>query len=365
MRTSFMKRVCTAAALIVGLLAAAPPVTAGVPVELKVDTLVYGDNTEFFNPYRTGETTLGVWMRLAFSARLAENVAFTVGAYGNERFGSEQAFQELRPVISLRVGSERGRLVFGTLETVRRAEGIGPDVTTPHGLLPPVQIEVFSFTRPYENGLQWLLDTDTVKNDAWLNWQMLNTPEHREELEAGTAGRIHLDGPFWAGLQIHVVHHGGQIYDVGPVSDSFAYGPGLVFAPRITFLDKISAEAYVLFSKDKPDRASPQLTTSGHGAFFRFAAEKQGWRAHLILWRASNFVKEEGDPNYLSRSEDGTFYRATRNYAELGLTKSVRPAAGVELEPSFRLHRTDNDLEYSYRLIARIKFDMPVLDGSR
>lgn len=359
-----MKNACSAA-LIAGLLAAAPPVMAGVPVELKVDTLVYGDNTEFFNPYRTGETTFGAWMRLSFSARLAENVAFTVGAYGNERFGSEHSFEEVRPVISLRVGSDRGRLVFGTLETVRRAEGIGPDVTTPHGLLPPVQIETFSFTRPYENGLQWILDTDAVKNDLWLDWQKLNTPEHREELEAGTAGRVRLDGPFWAGLQIHVVHHGGQLYDVGPVTDSFAYGPGLLVAPRIAFFDRASAEAYLLFSKDKRDRQDPQLTTSGHGVFVRLAAEKEGWRGHLILWHASDFVKEEGDLNYLSRSEDGTYYRATRNYAELGLAKSLRPAEGVELEPSFRLHRTDNDLEYSYRLIARIRFDVPVLDGSK
>jgi hypothetical protein len=360
-----MEKACTAAVLIAAFLAVAPPATAGVPVDLKIDTLVYGDNTEFFNPYRTGETTLGAWTRLSFSARLAENVAFIVGVYGNERFGSEYSFEEVRPVISLRVGSERGRLVFGTLETVRRAEGIGPDLTTPHGLLPPVQIEVFSFTRPYENGLQWILDTDRVKNDVWLNWQKLNTPDHREELEAGTAGRIYLDGPFWAGLQVHVVHHGGQLYDVGPVTDSFAYGPGLLVAPRFALFDRVSAEAYLLFSKDKRDRENPQLTTSGHGAFVRLAAEKEGWRAHLILWRASNFVKEEGDPNYQSRSEDGTFYRATRNYAELGLAKSLRVATGVALEPSFRLHRTDNDLEYSYRLIARVSFDVPVLDGSR
>lgn len=353
------------AVLIAVLVSAAPPATAGVPVDLKIDTLVYGDNTEFFNPYRTGETTLGAWIRLSFSARLAENASVTVGAYGNERFGSAHAFEEVRPVISLCVGSERGRLVFGTLETVRRAEGVGPDVTTPHGLLPPVQIEVYSFTRPYENGLQWILDTGAVKNDLWLNWQQLNTPEHREELEAGTAGRIHLGGPFWAGLQIHVVHHGGQLHDVGPVSDSFAYGPGLVIATRVPLLDTFSAEVYFLSSKDKPDRASPQLTTSGHGAFVRLAGEKDGWRTHLILWRASSFVKEEGDPNYLSRSEDGTFYRATRNYAELGLAKSLRAARGVELEPSFRLHRTDNDIQYSYRLIARVKFDVPILDGSR
>jgi hypothetical protein len=204
-----------------------------------------------------------------------------------------------------------------------------------------------------------------VKNDAWLNWQMLNTAEHREELEAGTAGRVRLAGPLWAAAQFHVVHHGGQLHDVGPVGDSFAYGPGLAAFPRVPFLDRASAEAYLLFSKDRPDRAHPELSTGGRALFVRLAIEKQGWRTHLIVWRAANFVKEEGDPNYLSRSQDGLFFSAIRNYAELGLAKGFRVADRVELEPSVRLHRTDNDLEYSYRLIARVAFDVPLLGGTR
>ena len=243
-----MKNARLAVGLIVSYLYTALPATGGVPIDLKVDSLPYGDNTEFFNPYRTGETLFGTWVRLSLSARLAPNVTFAVGAYGNERFGSESSFEEVRPLITLRVGSDRGRLVFGTLETVRRAEGIGPDVTTPHGLLPPLQVETYSFTRPYENGLQWILDTETVKNDVWLNWQKLDTAEHREELEAGTAGRVRLGGPLWAGLQLHIVHHGGQLHGAGLVSDSLVYGPGLLFAPKFGFLDEASAEAYLLLS---------------------------------------------------------------------------------------------------------------------
>lgn len=332
-----------------------------VPVDLRIDTLVYADNTEFFNPYRTGETIFGVWAKAYFAASLGGVVEVQAGVFVNERFGSGSSFELVRPVISLRIGTRRGRLILGTLETVRRADGIGPDVTTLHGLLPPVQIETLAFTRPYENGAQWILETATVRNDLWLSWQKLNTPEHREVLDAGTAGQIHLFGPLWAGAQLHVVHHGGQLYDVGPVSDSWAFGPGLVASERLGFFDRASADLYLLFSRDDPDRARPEATTNGRGLFLRLAGEKDGWRAHLILWRASDFVKEEGDANYLSRSADGMTYRSTRNYEELGLTKVFRPAAGVTLEPSVRLHRIERDVEYSYRLIAKVAFDIPVL----
>ncbi len=352
-------------AILVALFAASRPLAAGVPIELKAETLLYGDNTEFFNPYRTGETTFGAWLRLSFSVHLGEKVALDIGAFGNERFGSEKAFEIVRPILTLRIGDARGRLLFGTLETVRRSDGMGPDLTMPHGLLPPIQIETYSFTRPYENGLQWILDTEAVKSDAWLNWQKLNTSEHREELEAGSAGRVHLAGPLWLGAQFHIVHHGGQLHDVGPVSDSLAWGVGLRVAPPIAFLDRASAEAYALFSRDDPDRKQPELTTSGRGLFLRLAVERNGWRGHLLVWRAADFVKQEGDPNYLSRSGDGTFYRSKRSYGELGLAKVVRPVSGVELEASFRLHRIDTRFEYSYRLIARAVFVLPILRGRR
>jgi hypothetical protein len=334
---------------------------AAPPVKLVTEAFVYADNTEFFNPYRTGETIFGLWAREYFSARLGENVEVRAGVFVNERFGDERSFELVRPVISLRIGTERSRFVLGTLETVRRADGIGPDVTTLHGLLPPIQVETLAFTRPYENGVQWILDTERLKNDVFLSWQKLNTPEHREVLDAGLAGRAHVIGPLWAGAQFHVVHHGGQLYDVGPVTDSFAYGPGVMAAGPLAFLDRASAEAYFLFSSDKRDREDPNRTTTGHGAFLRLAGEKNGWRGHLIVWRAADFVKEEGDPNYLSRSEDGATFRSSRTYGELGLTKVFRPVSGVELEPSFRLHRVDTSVEYSYRLIARVTFDLPVI----
>ncbi|HKC23740.1 MAG TPA: hypothetical protein VKF32_03310 [Thermoanaerobaculia bacterium] len=207
-----MKRLAATLLLPCVLAVLAPPARAeSLRLTIKADGLFYGDNTEFFNRYRTGETIFGVWGRIFLSVPLGENVELRGGVFGNERFGSEKSFELVRPVLALRVSAGESRFVFGTLETVRPVPGGGPDRLTLHGLLPPLQVETLALTRPHEAGVQWLVDSARVANDLWLNWQKLNTPEHREVLDAGTAGRVRVAGPFSAAFQAHVVHHGGQL----------------------------------------------------------------------------------------------------------------------------------------------------------
>jgi hypothetical protein len=44
----------------------------------------------------------------------------------------------------------------------------------------------------------------------------------------------------------------------------------------------------------------------------------------------------------------------TRDYAEAGLTRAFRPAKGVALAASARLHRTEKHYEYSYRVLGTV-----------
>lgn len=355
-----------AGALVIAAAAAAVAITGGaasaaraaVPVTLNIDTLFYCDNTEFFNDFRSGETIFGVNGRVFLNARLGGQVSLRGGVFANQRFGSEEAFDQVRPLIALHLAEGSHRFVFGTLETARRDEGPGPDRTTLHGLLPPLQREDLIFTRPLESGVQWLVGGGRVRSDLWLNWQRLNTPEHRELLDAGLAGEVRIAGPFGLGWQSHVVHHGGQLYHEGTVADSVAYGLGLIARGRPgRFLDQASLELYGLLASDVPDREVSSATTSGSGVFLRLAAEHAAWRSHLIAWSGNDFVKAEGDPNYLSLSEDGEVRKTSRSYGEFGLARVFRPVPGVELEASARLHRVDDQTEYSYRVIAVVRID--------
>ena len=48
---------------------------------------LYGDNTEFFTPYRVGETILGGQFRSALGFRTGERTAFHLGVFGDHRSG--------------------------------------------------------------------------------------------------------------------------------------------------------------------------------------------------------------------------------------------------------------------------------------
>jgi hypothetical protein len=322
-------------------------------VTLRADVLLYGDNTEFRNPFREGETIFGAAARLGADVEVSPRVTLAIGAFGNERFGSEKAFEQVRPVISLRVHGRRSEFVFGTLPARRIDAPAGSDRMGPHGLLPPLQRETLTFDRPYEAGLQWDFGGGTLRHSIWLVWQRLNTREHRERFDGGVHVELRPHTALSFPAQIHVVHEGGQLFSTGVVSDSAAAAAGVALA-KIIQGTRASIDVYGLLSRFVPDRSRPGLSRDGVAFFGRAAAERKGWRAHVIFWRGRNFIKDEGDPNYLSIARDGTRYRGTRDYAEAGLSRRFSLASAASLDVSGRLHRIENHYEYSYRVVSSV-----------
>jgi hypothetical protein len=336
---------------------------------LAANVIFYGDNTEFRNPFREGETIFGTAARLEGRIGLGEAVELSLGVFGNQRFGSESAFELVRPVVALSVARGRSRFVFGTLDAPRGlfargplAKPAGPDRTGPHELLPPLQRETLAFDRPYEAGLQWTREAPGLRHDAWLQWQRINTAAHRERLDAGVRAGWRLTRLLTLPAQLHVVHEGGQLYAAGPVRDSLALASGIALAPppAVQASPRASLELIGLWSRDTPDRAAPDRTRHGAGFFGRAALEAHGWRGHLIMWRGDDFVKDEGDPNYMSVRRDGRRWRGVRDYAEVGLTRTFTPARGALVETSFRFHRVEDYYEYSYRVLAVVRTEARV-----
>jgi hypothetical protein len=318
---------------------------------LRADLMLYGDNTEFRNPFREGETIFGAAVRPAAEVALNPRVIVTLGALMNERFGGDAAFELVRPVVSVAFSSPRSTFLIGTLRWPRPLAADGPDRDGPHGLLPPLQRETLTFERPYEAGLQWTVTSSRLRHEAWINWQRLNTSEHRERFDAGMAGEFRAGGAVTVPFQFHLVHEGGQLFASGPVADSYAAALGAMVTRRFSRIERASLEAYTLVSRDVPDREAPRRTT-GAGFFGRAAAVARGWRGHLLFWRGDDFIKDEGDPNYLSIRRDGTRYRGVRDYAEAGVARTFEPAPGVVFQASARLHRVEKHYEYSYRLLC-------------
>ena len=321
-------------------------------VTIRSDFLFYGDNTEFRNLFREGETIFGAAFRVTAEVALNARVTVSAGGFANQRFGSDSAFEHARPVLSLTVRGSRSAFVFGTLPPLTGDLDTGPDRNGPHALLPPLQRETLAFDRPYETGLAWTFDGSHLRHHIWLEWQRLNTPEHRERFDGGVRMAYRLSDHVTLPLQLHVVHEGGQLHHSGPVADSAAIATGAIVGGTIARRYAATLEVFGLGSRDVPDRGRPNLSRDGVAFFGRAAAERSGWRGHVIFWRGRNFIKDEGDLNYQSITRSGDRYRGTRDYSEAGLTRRFMLARTAVLDASGRLHRIEGRYEYSFRILS-------------
>jgi hypothetical protein len=343
-----------AALVLLIVLACASSAWAQVPtLTLKTSLVFYGDDTEFSNPFRTGDTIVGTYGVAFLEVGINERLAVRAGGFGNWRFGSPNAIDQGRPGLAFVIGEQQqSHFVLGTLETMRHLTGEGPDRTGPHGLLPPMQRETLSFDRAHESGMQWIVDTPRYSHDGWINWQRLNTPLHREVFDAGFASLTRLRPELAVRGDVHAVHQGGQHGGVEPVADSVAAAAGVDAGGPVGKVKRLSLELYALGSRTVPDRAQPDLTRGGFATFLRFAADGEQWRVHLILWRANGFVKVEGDALYQAVRTDGTRYDGLRDYGELGITRRFKLAPDSVIEASLRLHQVEDDYEFSFRVLG-------------
>ncbi len=336
------------------LCAALLPFDASAQEQLAIrsDFLFYGDNTEFRNPFREGETIFGAAIRVSAEISLSTRVTVSAGGFANQRFGSDNAFEHARPVLSLNIRGRRSTFTFGTLPPLTSDLSTGPDRNGPHDLLPPLQRETLAFDRPYETGLAWSFNGTDVKHHFWLEWQRLNTPQHRERFDGGIRTSYRLSDQVAIPLQLHVVHEGGQLHQSGAVADSAAIAAGAMLSGAIAGRYPVTLEVYGLGSHHVPDRSRPNPSRDGVGFFGRAAAERSGWRAHVIFWRGRSFIKDEGDPNYQSITRSDQAYQGIRDYSEAGLTRRFMLARAAVLDVSGRLHRVEGRYEYSYRILS-------------
>jgi hypothetical protein len=319
----------------------------------QADLLFYGDNTEFANPFREGETILGTAGRVFLEWELSGAATLRAGLFAKGRFGAHEFVEEAEPLIALELTHAASRFVFGSLDTLATRRHVrGPDEDTPHGLLPPLQRETLTFVRAHEMGLQWRVDSAALDHDVWINWQRLNTAAHRERFDAGARSRVVLPARLALHGQWHVTHEGGQQFGSGPVRDSHAAAVGLEWSS--VAVTRIVLDAHAVVTRQVPDRERPDGSQNGFGLFARAALLHRDWRGHMIVWRSRDTLKEEGDANYLMLRRDGEWFRKVRDYGEIGLTRHFYPAPTVQFDASARLHRVESHYEYSYRLLARV-----------
>ncbi len=317
------------------------------------DFRFYGDNTEFGGPYRDGETILGGQLLTYFEVPVGEKTSILAGGYGDFRSGDDEHPHDSEPILSFRYRTgDRSRFILGTLETVRR-----------HGLIDPLEVSTLELTRPVESGVQFTTVRDRWQGDFFINWQKLNTPEHREAFDYGLAASWNAGAGVSLLAQVHGYHEGGQLYDVGEVYNNSVLAPGASYARALPWLGESAVRAFYLHSSTTRSHAYPERPEDGGGVWLELSAKPwERSRLFAIYWRGSDFYAREGDPNYGSVGTDPSYYRADRTYKELGGEYSFPIENGLTFTAEARLHWIDTrQTEYSWRLYARVPMEFVVM----
>lgn len=351
-----MSRSVRAAGLAVLLLG--PPLRAQ-SLDWLTRATFYGDNTEFFTPYRTGETILGAQFTSELRFRTGRRTEFLAGVFGDHRSGDDEFLPTVKPILRFRYHTGTSTGILGTMIPERR-----------HGLLEPLEQSTLELTRPIEYGGSWTERRRYWDGEIFLNWQKLNRPEQREVFDFGWVLRVRPIRQLSLEHQLHGLHHGGQLFDAGvPVTNNTASGFGVVVADSLPVTGRSSLAVYRLSSSGNIDPDAPAgRPTHGNGWYVRAAITPRNWfELFSISWWGRDFLSQEGDNNYNSVGSDTAFYRSRRKYWELGILRRTRIENRVELDAELRFHRIDylksialghSRWEYSYRLVVRAPFEL-------
>lgn len=324
---------------------------------------LYGDNTEFFTPYRVGETILGGQVTTWLGDQLGEHASARIGFFADRRDGSGSFVDSLKPVLSFRYQTEHSLAVFGTLETVDR-----------HGLLEPLMVTTRELTTPIEYGAQWIGHTSRFHGETWINWQKLNEAGQREQFEVGNVYRFAVLPALDVSAQQLWYHRGGQLFNPTPVTNNHVEAAGATLHDSLGWFGRASLSAWELWSHGHIDPYYPAgRPDHGHGTYLRASVTPANWgELFVIHWIGRDYNGDDGDNNYNSTGFDESYYRSHRVYTEIGFVRHAKIDNVATMDAEFRLHNIDNDpsiaighlrWEYSYRLVIRVPLDITLRRG--
>ncbi len=309
----------------------------------------YGDNTEFFEPYRLRETILGQQGKSWFEAQVGEEAFLSVGVFADYR-SIEDPTMTVKPILSFEHREGGTQLIMGTLQTVNR-----------HGFLEPLEVTTLEFTRPIEYGFQWLQTDPNFHGDFFLNWQLLNTPGVPETFDYGGVAKFWPDNPLSVEFQYHGYHEGGKLYYV-TVYNNYVPALGLRFKTPLGSLGELRLAAFGIMSGTLGDVFNLNDIQWGGGGYFREAlAPGNGWEFFAIEWKANSFLSQEGDYNYNSYSQYQDYYQADRTYEEAGIKKVFPMEGDSSFAAEARVHLIDDFWAYSFRFAVYVPFDLSIL----
>ncbi|MGC8764316.1 MAG: hypothetical protein ACP5QT_00300 [Brevinematia bacterium] len=278
----------------------------------EVDLCIYnssyvynGENGSYWEETRYTLTYLENLFQPYLAIKQSENLIFKIGVGILLPFNQEEKIKNFYPYFQTKITNEGLELNVGSLDNTHDFPppildplvGLTPSVRVLTESQIPIDYESFPtgiFSHGfYEYGVQLKYNRENYNFETYINWQLPDTPNHRERFDVGLIGKIH-----WFYISLHYWHNGGH-ENPHPVEITENYVGATGFKDR--YFTALYLASYFL-----PDRdAHPEKNIFGQGIylagsieFYGFNIEPELFISSSFINRSEKFISIEGDPFY-------------------------------------------------------------------
>ena len=270
-------------------------------LSLRIKSLNFIEDNEFFNPIVEGYTLLGFFFQPELVYTPNPKVSLRAGAHFLKYYGTEK-FSQVRPVFSTTLFfSDKTSLTLGTLS--------GPDK---HHFFDPHFYSERLYNEYIEDGIQLTHLDNRFFSDTWISWEnfIFKGDSAREQFTMGESFRyttapvydfIHIEVP----VQLQLKHLGGQISDYPQQMESFI---NIAAGLRVNFdlggkrYGQAGVE-YLQFLNSLREGDTLYGISHGNASWLRLHYTYKTFRFETGYWSANNFYAPNGNPIYGSVSD--------------------------------------------------------------
>ncbi|TRX71185.1 hypothetical protein [Carboxylicivirga sp. M1479] len=340
---------------------------AGDNLYFRLENNNFVKNNEYFSDYTEGYTMMGYTVQPSMVYYAGSRLRLKAGVHIIQYSGMDE-FTEVLPTFSIHTKlTDKLELIMG---------GLQGDVH--HKLIEPIFNPENQYTRPIENGFQFLYNSNKLWLDAWVDWEqfIFLGDTKPEKFTAGISTEFDLtkeSSDFKISIpgQMVATHLGGQISNYSERMQSLA---NLVTGLKVNykigdgFIRDIGVSTYLASYHDLTGHSGWDFT-SGNAIYpvaelnYKYGTLMAGY------WKAHNFLAPKGSSIFQSTSDyKNGYYTEYRNLVTSKLSFSKTFMKQIKFSTVVELYYDSpaKQLDYSYGfnlvftpnfLITNIKFD--------
>jgi len=267
---------------------------------LQVSNFNFVKNNEFKNKFAWGHTLIGYGVQPSLMYYAGERLRLRAGLFVQQYSGLDY-YSKVRPILSAHLKlSPSFEVIMGSLRGHLH-----------HEVIEPLFDRERQFTRPVENGIQFLVHRPWLKMDVWVDWEQYvqEGDDFPEWFTAGmSASPILLNDsvqPWQITLPLSMlaVHRGGEVSDYAErVQTSMNFAAGIKVNRGIDgFFEDLGVFGYVMNYRNI-NEAGPMGVNSGKALYVGATANTRKFNLMAGFFHGHDFIALRGGGNFQSVS---------------------------------------------------------------